>query len=109
VYPHASWFTQYKKVPGLIAATEAYLFAKVFGDKEDVDVKKLQRIVINERVPNLWYKFARDIEGANINKIQNLVIRYGMASTMNRFSLNVPKADKEKLEAFMLIKEVMEM
>lgn len=108
--PYASMFNiRSSGDPKFIAAHEAYLFARIFGRKRGVDVKRLQRIVMNTFVPNLWYKFARDVEGANIKKLETLTIKYGEASLMKKFSLNIPKANREKLEAFIMIKEVMEM
>jgi hypothetical protein len=91
------------------AAAGAWLFAKEYGRRDGVDIKRLQFIILKSDSPEYAYKFARDIPGANIRRLQDVVIRYGTAHQLKVFAKNIPRANKGKLEAFILIKEIMEL
>jgi len=96
------------KNEGVGAAAGAWMFAKEYGRREGVDLKRLQLIVIQSKSSEYAYKFARDVSGANIRRLQKVVIRYGTAKQMALFAQHVPGANKALLEAFILVKEVME-
>lgn len=87
----------------------AYVFAKEFGGKEGVDIKRLQNMVIKACDPYTAYQYARNIPDANIRRLQDVVIRYGNPKLMRVFAENIPMANKGKLEAFAIIREVMEL
>src|SRR5574343_1211762 len=85
--------------PGLLgAAAGAWVFAREYGRKEGVDLKRLQAIVIKSKSPLYAYKFARDVPGVNVRRLQDVVIKYGSVHQMRVFAMNIPTANKPKLE-----------
>jgi hypothetical protein len=69
-------------------------------NSRDIDIKKLQRIVINSHDAIAAYHFAMNVPGANTKKLAYVVMKYGDAPLMRAFAMNVPNSDKDSLENF---------
>lgn len=67
-------------------AWAAYGFAKEWQGRSDIDLKRLQNIVIRHEAPIVAYYFARDIQGANIKRLQRIVINGANPDLMRRFA-----------------------
>jgi hypothetical protein len=85
----------------------ALQFAKSYGSRDCVDMKRLQRIIIESKNADCCYQFARDVPGANIRRLEYVVARYGELQTIRAFILNVPRANKRFLEGVITVKEVL--
>jgi len=85
----------------------ALTFARQFGGRADVDLKRLQREVLRSGVSECAYQFARDVPGANVRRLQRVVVEDGDPSVMRAFAMNVPGANVRHLESMILIAEVM--
>lgn len=85
----------------------ALTFARQFGGRSDVDLKRLQLEVLRSGNSECAYEFARDVPGANVRRLQRVVVEDGDPSVMRAFAMNVPGADVRHLEAMILIAEVM--
>ena len=96
------------KVVGEADAMCAYFFAKRWHGK-NIDVRKLQHVVILCAHAKVAFMFARDIEGANIRKLQIIVMKNGSADLKRQFAHQIPGADVQWLEAMAAVQDVMEM
>ena len=88
-------------------AWAAWGFAKRWHARRDVDVKKLQRIVLDWGSGECVYRFARDVPGANVKRCQAAVMEDGDPGVLRSFAANVPGAHSPSLEALAIIAEVM--
>jgi hypothetical protein len=104
-YPHPHAFGWGRHDPGT-AGWQAYLFAKEWGNRAEVDLARLQRIVIQSNDGECIYRYARDISEANTRKLQYAVVRSGDPDAIRRFSL-LPKADRIWLERYLLVAEIL--
>lgn len=82
-------------------------FARKFGGRDDVDMKKLQLRVIRSGDPECAYQFARDVPGVNIRRLQKVVIEAGDPDIMRAFAKNVPGANVALIESLLVIADVM--
>lgn len=85
----------------------ALTFARMFGGRDDVDLKKLQLQVVRSGSPECAYEFARDVPGANVRRLQEVVIGAGDPAVMRAFAKNIRGADVRKIEAMLVIADVM--
>lgn len=85
----------------------ALTFAKRWGRRDGVDLKRLQRIVLRSGDPDCAYQFARDVPGANVRRLQRVVVEGGDPRIMRAFAKNILGADVQHLEAMIMIGEVM--
>jgi hypothetical protein len=85
----------------------ALIFAKTYGQRRGVDVKRLQGPVLGTANPKFLIEFARDVRGANVKRFQRRVIELGDPSAMRRFARSVPGAEIQRLEAYALVAEIM--
>jgi hypothetical protein len=92
-----------KKHHTTIGHAAAIFAARWYG--RDIDIKKLQRIVINSNDANAAYHFAKNVPGANIKKLAYVVMKYGDASLMRAFADNIPEANKQILSDYALVHE----
>lgn len=85
----------------------ALAFARKFGGRDDVDLKRLQLQVIRSGDPKCAYEFARDVPGANVRRLQEVVITAGDPAVMRTFAKNIPGANVRRIEAMLVIADVM--
>ncbi len=85
----------------------ALIFAKAYGRRKGVDIKRLQGIVLRASDPSFAIEFARDVPGANVKRFQRRVIELGDPRAMRRFARSVPGAEIPRLEAYALVAEIM--
>ena len=85
----------------------AWAFAKQWQCRRDVDIKKLQKIVIKFGNPYTIYAFARDVKEANINRLQKSIIYSGNPEVMRMFADNIPGANQSLLRSMADIAEIM--
>lgn len=85
----------------------ALYFAREWGGR-DIDLKKLQRIVLRCGDPQCMYEFARDVKGANVSRFQYAIIKCGNAKVMRMFAEKIPGANKRYIELMIMIAEVHE-
>jgi hypothetical protein len=85
----------------------AWAFAKEWQNRQDVDIKRLQRIVIKSGNPYVAYAFARDVKEANINRLQRLVIYSGDPDIMRIFANNIRGANQYLLNSLADVAEIM--
>jgi len=86
----------------------AYFFAKRWHGK-NIDMHKLQRVVIHCECATAAFLFARDIEGANIRKLQTIILKNGSAELKRQFAREIPGADVQWLESIAAVQDVMEL
>ena len=101
-WPPAGWSRG-----GSSLAWAAWGFAKRWRGRKDVDLKRLQRIVLDWGTGECAYRFAMDVPGANVGRCQRAVMEDGDPETMRLFAANVPGAHAPSLEALALVAEVM--
>lgn len=92
---------------GCSLAWAAWAFAKKWHGRKGVDLKKLQRIVLDWGSGECVYRFAMDVPGANVKRCQAAVMKDVEPETMRLFAANVPGAYAPALEALALVVEVM--
>jgi hypothetical protein len=86
----------------------AYVFAKQWGGRKGVDIKRLQLIALHSDNAECAISFARDIQGANVKRFQSIVLQHGSAGQMRRFA-EIPGANRMWLENMAIVAEVMSM
>ena len=86
----------------------AYFFAKRWQGR-NIDLKRLQRLVIRCEFAKAAFLFARDIEGANVRRLQDVVLRHGSPELKRQFAREIPGASVQWLEAMATVQEVMEL
>ena len=93
---------------GCPLAWAAYAFAKRWHGRKGVDLKKLQRIVLDWGSGECVYKFAMDVPGANVRRCQAVIMQDVEPEVMRLFAANVPGAYAPALENMALVAEVMQ-
>jgi hypothetical protein len=83
------------------------MFAKAYGQRRGVDLKKLQGIILGTSNSGIIVEFAREVPGANVRRLQKRVVELGDPSAMRRFARSVPGAEVWRLEAYAAVAEVM--
>lgn len=86
----------------------AYFFAKRWHGK-NIDIHKLQRVVLHCEHAKTALMFARDVKGANIRKLQDIVLKNGSAELKRQFAREISGAAVQWLEAMAAVQDVMEM
>src|SRR5690606_21952833 len=87
----------------------AFIFAKQWGRKEDVDMKKLESIIARSKCGYVILRWAKQFSSiTNIKRFQKEIMKYGSHLEIRRFAQEVPEANKEVLNNFALVKEIME-
>jgi hypothetical protein len=75
--------------------------AAVFATKwrsRDINIKKLQTLVLKSGSAECAYHFAKNVPGANVKKLTEIVIKHGSSDLMRTFAREISGADKELLE-----------
>jgi hypothetical protein len=93
---------------GCSLAWFAYGFAKRWHGRKGVDIKKLQRIVLDWGSGECVYKFAMDVPGANIKRCQAAIMEDVEPEIMRLFAANVPGAYAPALENMAIVAEAMQ-
>mgnify|MGYP006958005027 CR=1 FL=1 len=112
MYPCPGWranpryFNQQTR-SGYDPAWGAWAFAKEWQNRQDVNIKRLQRIVIKSGNPYVAYAFARDVKEANVNRLQRLVIYSGDPDIMRIFANNIRGANQYLLNSLADVAEIM--
>lgn len=109
-YPHPYAGDGWSRIPSnqdRQSAWQAYLFAKEWGGRAGVDVKRLEGLVCKGGDAECAYRFCMEVRGASVKRLQQVVILNGDARTIRKFAKNVPGANVPFLEAVILIAEVM--
>lgn len=112
MYPCPGWkakprYFHQKTSYGYDPAWGAWAFAKEWQSRQDVDIKRLQRIVIKSGNPYIAYAFARDVKEANIKRLQQMVIYSGDPDIMRIFADNILGANQHLLRSMADIAEIM--
>lgn len=95
--------------PGHMAqanAWQAFYFAKRWSGR-DIDLKRLQGIVLRKGTGECATAFARYIPGANVKRLQNRVISVGTSKELREFARSVPGANVRRMEDLASVMEVM--
>jgi hypothetical protein len=87
-------------------ARAAYGFAKQWGGRKGVDLKKLQHIVLKYGGAPVLYRYARDVPSANIKRFQKAIIETEDFKYVQLFADNIPKADQKILGNVLIILEI---
>ena len=108
---HDMWIWWQHGNPGHQAsvAWAAYYFAKRWHGR-DIDMKRLQKIVLDWGTAECLYKYARDVPGVNLRRFAIAVAKSGNADVMKLFVKNIPgirDCDERFLTGMALINEVM--
>lgn len=85
---------------------QALGFAKQWGGREGVDLKRLEGIVVRGPNPMHMVEFAAEIPGAGLRRIQLAVVAKGRPEAI-RALMRVPGVRPESLENALLVAEVM--
>jgi len=110
MWPCPGWSTNpryFRRGHNYDPAWGAWAFAKEWQSRQDVDIKKLQRIIIRSNNPYVAYAFARDVKEANINRLQRLVIYSGDPDIMRIFANNIQGANQYLLNSLADVAEIM--
>lgn len=86
---------------------QAYLFAKQWGGRGGVDLKRLEGIVARGPDPECIVLFAKEIRGVNVRRFQREVVARGEPESIRKF-MSVKGAHVESLRAVLIVAEVME-
>jgi len=103
-WPHPQAFSS-----GIVSGPQwqAFLFARDWGGRDGVDLKRLEGIVARGPDPVCIVEFAKVIPSANVRRLQREVVARGQGGPMRSF-LSVKGANAEALRAAILVAEVME-
>lgn len=104
-HPHACHSWQ-RTAPPNLKAWQAYLFAKEWQGRDGVDVKRLQRMVLDGTDGECMFLFARDVRKANVRRLQEAVTRCGQTGPMRRF-MNLPGCDADHVRRCLLVAETL--
>lgn len=85
---------------------QAYLFAKQWGGRQGVDLKRLEGIVARGPDPDCIVLFAKEVRGVNVRRSQREVVARGEPDAIRRF-MSVKGANVESLKAVLIVAEVM--
>lgn len=85
---------------------QAYLFAKQWGGRGGVDLKRLEGIVARGPDPDCMVRFAKDVRGVNVRRFQREVVARGEPGAIRAF-MSVRGAHVESLRAVLIVAEVM--
>ena len=113
MYPGPGWGKPYhpgvknRHRHGYDPAWGAWAFAKEWQSRIDVDIKRLQNIIIKSENPHVMYAFARDVKEANTKRLQRMIVYSGYPDIMRDFARNIPGADKHLLRSMADIAEIM--
>lgn len=66
--------------------------------RTNISTKKLENIVIKHKIPELLYRFSRDVDNFNIRKIENALIFTNDLYHISKFGCFIPGADKKRIE-----------
>lgn len=83
----------------------ALFFAKQWRSR-NINIRKLQKVIIASDDARCAYEFARDVPGANIKKIQDMIVNCNDPAIIRKFA-NIHGADKELLLDALIIAEVL--
>jgi len=84
----------------------ALTFAREWGGRSGIDVKRLEGIVVRGPVPEVIARYAKEVPGANLRRITRAVVRTGDVRAM-RVLAGVPGVDRAYLENAIVVAEVM--
>jgi hypothetical protein len=84
----------------------ALFFARRWKSR-NINIRKLQQVVIASGDPRCAYEFARDVPEANIKKIQDMIVNSGNPEIIHKFAHDIKGADKQMLENALIIAEVL--
>ncbi len=85
---------------------QACLFAKDWHMKDEVDLRRLERIVFKGPDMSCVIRFAREVPGANVKRASRQVELRGSVEDMKKMAV-VPGANRDRLERAAIIAEVM--
>lgn len=88
-------------------AWAAYYFAKRWNGR-DIDMARLQNIVVRGGSAKCILAYARDVPGANVRKLQFALIERGTVVQLRDFA-KLPGANADALERMAIAREVMAM
>lgn len=92
---------------GSMLAWAAWAFAKRWHGRSDVDLNRLQRIVLDWGSGRCVYRFAMDVPGASVRRCQKAVMEDAEPEILRMFATNVPGAYAPALERLAVVAEVM--
>lgn len=92
-------FRFYSNPPKNTMGRAAYNFARRWQSR-DIDIKRLQRIVIESGDPIAAYEFAKNVKEANVRRLGEVIIGHGSAELMRAFADNVPGAKASRLRDY---------
>lgn len=78
----------------------ACIFAIRWQSRSGIDIKKLQKIVINSKDPYAAYDFAKYVKDANVKRLGEVIISNGDAELMRAFADNVHGAKASRLHEY---------
>ncbi len=85
---------------------QAYYFAKRWSGR-DIDLKRLQRIVLRSPDAECSYSFAKDVPGVNIRRLARHIMECGNSFWMRKFADRFPNQDSERLRNLAVVHELM--
>ncbi len=100
-------YTDYR-TRGLAEARQklALQFAREWGGRSGVDVKRLEGIVVRGPDAKVMAQYAKEVAGASVRRIQKAVVRSGDVRAM-RVLAGVKGADRAYLENAIVVAEVL--
>lgn len=84
----------------------ALIFAKEWGSREGVDLKRLEGMVARGPSPSLSVRFASEVPGANVRRIARAVAASGDPAAIKAM-MRVPGVHPKTLENALIVAEVM--
>jgi len=107
-YTHRSqWFSAKNQLERRRANSwQACLFARQWYGR-NIDLARLQSIVMRSDIAEPAIFFARDVPGANIKRLERHVMKHGTAKEMRTFASVIPGANVERLMAMAMVAEIM--
>jgi len=99
-----TYFTPHHPIE--IRAFAAYYFLKSYPSKQ-IDIKRLQNIILKSENPELIYKFAKNVKTANVKRCQRTLIKIGSVKYLRLFAHNIPGCHRQYLLDLADVAEIM--